>query len=92
MRVKVDTLRDHSFYNRKNPFVRMHGVHRKLYQRGICPKCSNLTLTDTRSTDPIRKYQTCPVCGWHGPLGDTVTFAQALKEHTIMVGDQLYLR
>lgn len=92
MRIKATTLRDHAFYNAKNPYVRMNGVQQKRPDRYICPKCFNLTLTDTRATDPTRRYQTCVICSWHGPKSSTLTFKEFLQQQTIKIDGQLYLR
>jgi predicted RNA-binding Zn-ribbon protein involved in translation (DUF1610 family) len=89
--MRVETLHNH-FFNSKNPYIRMHGVENRMKHRDICPKCYNLTLTDTRKGDAVRKYKTCPVCGWHGPASATMTFAEVLKQETVIKNGELHLR
>lgn len=90
--MRVRTLQNHAFYNGKNPFVRMRGVYNRMPFRYVCPKCYSLTLTDTQKSDPQRKYQTCVICGWHGPKESTLTYKEVLEKETIMKGGELHLR
>lgn len=88
--MRFRTLYKHATQNRRNPYVRMEGVRNRVLDLDVCPKCSNLTLGDTRKDDPVRRYRTCPVCGWHGPGGKTLR--DLLKEDGIMKGGELHLR
>lgn len=92
MRVKADTLIQHAKFNPKNPFIRLDGVYDKMDHRYVCPKCYGLTLTDTRKSDPIRKYQTCVICGWHGPKEQTLTLKEYIEKETVQKDGVLYLR
>lgn len=88
--MRVQTMFDHVTRHKKNPFVRMEGVAHRVLHLDICPRCSNLTLGDTQKNDPVRRYRTCPVCGWHGPGGKTLK--DLITEDGIMKGGQLHLR
>lgn len=88
--MRVQTLFNHAKYHKKNPYVRMEGVAHRVLDLSVCPKCSALTLGDTRKNDPERGFRTCPVCGWHGP--PTKTLRDLIREDGIMKGGELHLR
>lgn len=88
-RVRFDTFARHSI---THPFLRTEGVHNKSKDRYICPNCSGLTLTDTRISDPVRKFQTCPICAWHGPKEATLTLKEAFQKQTFVKDGVRYLR
>jgi len=90
MRVRYQSLYEYATRHKKNPYVRMEGVAHRVMDLDVCPKCDSLTLGDTRKDDPVRKYRTCPVCGWHGPGGRTLR--DVLRDHVIEKDGVLYLR
>lgn len=90
--MKFETFMNHAMFNKKNPYIRMEGVHHKMMDRFVCPNCSGLTLTDTRASDAFARFQTCPVCGWHGPKNATLTLREAYEKQTVTKNGTRYLR
>jgi predicted RNA-binding Zn-ribbon protein involved in translation (DUF1610 family) len=53
-------------------------VQERVMELPVCPKCERVAFRDTRKNDPVRRFITCPNCGYHGPTN--LVLAGFLKE------------
>ena len=56
-------------------------VRQRMLSLPVCPKCERIALRETRKSDPVRGYITCPVCLYHGPT--TLSVSTFVQEHVV---------